>query len=88
MWHEAMHPMGWFGWAGHGVGLILMLLFWALVIAAVVYLVRGLSGRGARPDSAETALQVLERRYAEGAIDGQEFRSKRAELTREPPQSS
>ena len=49
MWHEAMHPMGWFGWAGHGVGLILMLLFWALVIAAVVYLVRGLSGRGARP---------------------------------------
>lgn len=82
MWSEAMHPMGWGGWGGHGLGLILMILFWAAVIAGAVFLVRALAGRGGRSADAETALQVLERRYAEGAIDQQEFQRKRADLTR------
>ncbi len=79
MWSEAMHPMG---WAGHGLGLVLMALFWVVVIAGAIYLLRGLAGRGSRSGPAETALQVLERRYAEGAIDQQEFERKRADLSR------
>lgn len=79
MWSEAMHPMG---WGGHGLGLVLMVLFWAAVIAGAVYLVRALASRGSQSGPAETALQVLERRYAEGAIDQQEFERKRADLSR------
>lgn len=78
-----MHPMGWGGWAGHGLGLLLMILFWAVVVVGVVYLVRAIAGRDSCSGPAETALQVLERRYAEGAIDQQEFERKRADLTRQ-----
>ena len=79
MWNEAMHPMG---WAGHGLGLFLMILFWVVVVVAAVYLLRGVLGDGRGSGPGETALEVLERRYAEGDIDEQEFQRKRADLTR------
>ena len=71
-----------FGFGGVGMG-IGMLLFWGLIIAAIVVLVRGFS---ARPGSSEprlrekTALDILGERYARGEIDKTEFEQKRSDL--------
>ena len=71
-----------FGWGGMGIG---MLLFWALIIAVVVVLVRGLGGARsvaseARPRE-RTALDILGERYARGEIDKNEFEQKRRDLS-------
>ncbi|MGH8948326.1 MAG: SHOCT domain-containing protein [Acidimicrobiia bacterium] len=64
--------MGW-AWA------LLWLLFLAVLVVGVVFLVRSLSDRGAgRPGS--SALQILEERFARGEIDGEEFEERRKAL--------
>lgn len=72
-----------FGW-GPGFGGIFMILFWVLVIAGVVALVRW-AGAG-RSDGGErrrrTALDILEERYARGEIGREEFEQKRRDLER------
>ena len=71
-----------FGYGGAGMG-IGMLLFWGLLIAAIVLLVRGF---GASPAAGETrlrektALDILRERYAKGEIDKAEFEQKRGDL--------
>ena len=63
---------------------ISMLLFWGLIIAAVILLARGF---GATPASGEprlrekTPLDILRERYARGEIDKAEFELKRSDLT-------
>ena len=72
-----------FGFGGGGMG-ISMLLFWGLIIAAIVVLVRGF---GARPGGSEprlrekTPLDILGERYARGEIDKKEFEEKRRDLS-------
>lgn len=72
-----------YGLWGGGMGLG-MLLFWGLIIAAIVVLVRAF---GARPGCGEprlrekTALDILGERYAKGEIDKTEFEQKRGDLT-------
>lgn len=61
------------GWAG-GLG---MLLFWGLVIAGIVWLVRS-TGQNRQPPadkgpSTETPLEILKRRYASGEITKELF---------------
>ena len=55
-----------------GAGLLLMVLFWVLAIAGIVYLVKWLMAQGiaSRP---ETSLDILKNRYALGEISKQEF---------------
>ncbi len=71
-----------YGLWGGGMGLG-MLLFWGLIIAAIVVLARGF---GARPGGSEprlcekTALDILGERYAKGEIDKAEFEQKRGDL--------
>lgn len=70
-----------YGWGAMGIG---MLLFWALIVAAVVALVRGI-GAGWSKDSESrprerTALDILGERYARGEIDKTEFEQKRHDL--------
>ena len=63
-----------------GIG---MLLFWGLIIAAIVVLVRGFGARsgGSEPRLREkTALDILRERYAKGEIDKTEFEQKRSDL--------
>jgi putative membrane protein len=58
-----------------------MMLWWLpilLVVAAVIWLLRGGPGRGAR-DSAE---QALRERYARGEVDDETYRRMLAELHR------
>ncbi|MGP1678483.1 MAG: SHOCT domain-containing protein [Burkholderiales bacterium] len=72
-----------FGYGGGGMG-IGMLLFWGLIIAAIVVLVRGFGGssRGNAPRLPEkTTLDILPERYARGEIDKAEFEEKRRDLS-------
>ena len=71
-----------YGLWGGGMG-IGMLLFWGLIIAAIVVLVRGFGARsgGSEPRLREkTALDILRERYARGEIDKTEFEQKRSDL--------
>jgi putative membrane protein len=64
----------WSGW-GHSMGIagiLMMLVFWALIITAIVMFVdwvrkRKFPGRG------ETPLDILKRRYAQGEIGKDDF---------------
>jgi putative membrane protein len=62
-----------------GGGWILFPLFWVLLIVGIVFLVRGRGGSwtdGGR----ETAIDVLDRRFAAGELGPEEYRERRAVL--------
>ncbi|MBZ0105458.1 MAG: SHOCT domain-containing protein [Sulfuricella denitrificans] len=68
------------GWGGMGFG---MVIFWALLIALIVALVRGVSSSGGgSPERREekTALDILKERYARGEIGKDEFEQKKRDL--------
>jgi putative membrane protein len=79
MWYDS--DWGWAGWALMTVG---MVLFWALVITAVVLVVRyiaGTRGTAAPPPPGPTrAEDVLAERFARGEIDEDEYRRRLASL--------
>ena len=78
-WTWEMHPMWWM-WGFGGVVMMLgMLIFWAVIITAIVIAVRWLvrDGRGERPDN---ALQILRERYARGEINRDEFEARKQDL--------
>jgi putative membrane protein len=54
--------------------------FWILVIAGIVVLLRSNTGRGS-----DSALRVLEERYARGEVSREEFLERRSVLTKDPP---
>lgn len=81
-WGRGMHPMGWM-WGAWGISMMLgMLLFWGLVIAGIVLMVRWLVRQGG--DGGERgrdrALEILRERYARGEINKEEFESRRRDL--------
>jgi putative membrane protein len=57
-----------------------MVLFWGAVIVGIAWLVRGSSG-GWREGRKETPLEILERRFAEGAISPDEYHERREVMT-------
>lgn len=74
------HHMDWDGgwWVVMVIG---MVLFWALVIVGIVWLVRELSGgRGGRPGREPSALELLDRRLADGTISPADYHERRAML--------
>lgn len=75
--------MGDYGWGGMGFGMGFgMLLFWGLLIAAIVMLVKG-SWRGGNCNKRErgkSALDILNERYARGEIERDEFEQKKHDL--------
>lgn len=73
-------------WGGGGWWIVMalgMVIFWGLVIAGIVWLVREASG--SRPHGGERhegdPLALLDRRLAEGTISPDEYRERRAILT-------
>ncbi len=75
-----MWGYGGFGGGGFGIG---MALFWGLIIAAIVMLVRGFGGGSAAGELRardRTPLEILGERYAKGEIDKDEFDQKRRDL--------
>lgn len=78
--------MDWDG--GWGILMVVaMVAFWALVIGAVVWLVRELtqSQRHARAAAETDPLKTLDQRLAEGTISPDDYRERRAILTGEQP---
>lgn len=74
-----MHPM-WGFWGAWGIGMMLfMLLFWGLVIAAIVLGIRWLISQGKQSPS-DSALEILRQRYARGEINKEEFEARKRDL--------
>ncbi len=69
-----------YGWMGPGW--IFMILFWALVIAGGIALVRwlGMRNSGGGDTRRRTALEILQERYARGEIEREEYEQKRRDL--------
>ena len=60
------------------VMMIAMVLFWAGIILGVVWLVRGASGgRRWGGERKETPSEILDRRFAEGAISVEDYHQRR-----------
>ena len=72
------------GWGAGFFGGFFMLLFWALIIIGLVFLIRFLAGQtGSRREaggSGDSPLEILKKRYARGEIDKEEFEEKREAL--------
>ncbi len=58
-----------------------MILFWVLIVILIVFAVRGVSRtrteRGAPTRAADSALQILQERFARGEIDKTEYEERR-----------
>lgn len=72
--------MGFESW-GWGGGMWLgMVLFWGVIIAVIVFIVRSLGADAAARSGDKTPLQILKERYARGDIGKDEFEQKKRDL--------
>ena len=74
LWYD--HDMGWWGYAGMGVGMVLL---WALIIVGPIALVRYAITERQTP-TPPTPEQVLADRFARGEISEKEYRDRLAVL--------
>lgn len=75
MWNELGHGWWW------GAGILHMVLYWGVIIAAVVLLVKWLASNGSgSTDGAETPLEILKKRYARGEIGKEEFEQRKRDI--------
>lgn len=70
MWFES-NAMGFFGWT-------MMILFWVAIVVLLIWAVR--SATTTRNGSTQDALGILERRYAGGEIEREEFEERKRVL--------
>ena len=64
--------MGWFG------GGIMMLLFWALFIIFIVWVVKQIGSKNLKSDT--NALNILKERYAKGEITREQYEQMRRDI--------
>jgi putative membrane protein len=81
MWTNMMNGQG---WAGMGIGMIGMAVFWILIIVLLIVLVGRMLGFGAdgRHDKqlGKTPLDIIHKRYAAGEIQREEYEQKKRDL--------
>ena len=71
------------GWGWMTLMMAVMVLFWGAVIFGIFWLIRGARGDWAAaetPASKESAVEILERRFAEGEITPDDYRARREVL--------
>jgi putative membrane protein len=74
-----MHPM-WGAWGGWGISMmVVMLVFWGLALAGLVFGIRWLLTERKAP-AEDRALAILRERYAQGEISKEEFETRRRDL--------
>lgn len=79
------HMAPWYsGWAwGHMIfGPLMMVLFWGVIIVAIVFAIRWIAGK--RSDTSgpqKTPIDILRERYARGEIDKEEFEERKRHLS-------
>ncbi|MGW8273170.1 MAG: SHOCT domain-containing protein [Thermodesulfovibrionales bacterium] len=64
-----------------GFGWVFMIIFWAVIILAVVFLVKAVAGGARREGRGEMPLDILKRRYARGEITREEFEKMKDDLS-------
>lgn len=77
--------MGGFGMGVFGIGMLMMVLFWVLIIGGAIWLIATLArGSTVTPGSTlpatQNALDVLKARYAKGEITKEQFDQMRHDL--------
>ncbi|MUL47132.1 SHOCT domain-containing protein [Mycobacterium sp. CBMA293] len=75
------HNMGWWGYAGMGIG---MVLFWTLIVVGIIALIRS-STTSTPPDSPQARYrvapeQLLAERFARGDIDDTDYKQRMTTL--------
>jgi putative membrane protein len=75
MWHG-------YGWGMGSAGWVFMGLFWLVVIGLLVWVAASLlpGGRSGGRGGRESAEEILDRRFALGEIDAEQYRRAREEL--------
>jgi putative membrane protein len=74
-----MRGHGWMWGLGMGLGALVMVAFWGVVIVGVILLIRSVSGADAGPWH-DTPLNLLKRRYASGQITREQYEQMRKDL--------
>jgi len=74
---------GW-GWGWMTLMMVVMVLFWGAVIFGIFWLIRG-TARGEwapseKPVDKESPVEILDRRFAEGAITPEDYQARRQVL--------
>jgi putative membrane protein len=79
-WQEGYGHMMWGG--GYGIfGGLMMILFWVIVIALIVFAVKWFNdNQGGGNRGKRDALEILRERFASGEIDEEEFDRRRKAL--------
>ena len=76
--------MGFGGMAAGGFGFLFMAIFWIGIIAAAIWLLGNLFPKNNTTDTTngdgETAVSILQKRYARGEINKEQFEQMRQEL--------
>jgi putative membrane protein len=71
----------WSAWSwGMGFGGVFMILFWALIVLAIVALGKWLFSSTGSDDSGKRPLEILRERYARGEISRAEYERMREDL--------
>ena len=75
------HMWGW-GWGGAILGPIMMIVFIALIVGAVVLVLRSMGFGGSPAARGEkSAREILDERFARGEIDKDEYKERRQVLS-------
>lgn len=67
---------------GFGFGGIGMIIFWIVILAALVYFIKYLVTQDRHHESDSGAMEILKKRFASGEISKDEFNQLRHELKR------